>query len=104
MSSEEGLATVAEMFQLLGVDKTEALKRIIVLGSTLKWAGGPAVPRKAETAGLLQMEDLLTRGVLEEEEKFDGKLAHETVYLCYSSGTTGKPKGVEVRVIQFPKC
>lgn len=96
MSSEEGLTTVMEMFRTLGVGKAEAAKRIIILGSSLKWAGGPAIPRKAETAGLLQMEDLLTRGVLGEEEKFDGELAHETVYLCYSSGTTGKPKGVEV--------
>ncbi|KAF8622704.1 hypothetical protein AX15_006795 [Amanita polypyramis BW_CC] len=41
------------------------------------------------------MEDLLKLGTLTEEEKFDGRLAHETVYICYSSGTMGKPKGVE---------
>ncbi|KAF6751040.1 AMP binding protein [Ephemerocybe angulata] len=28
-------------------------------------------------------------------EPFDGSRAEETVFVCYSSGTTGKPKGVE---------
>jgi 4-coumarate--CoA ligase len=46
---------------------------------------------------LLRIEDLLRVGTLKEEAKFDGPLANETVLLCYSSGTTGKPKGVEVR-------
>ncbi|KAG9107916.1 hypothetical protein FRC07_008563 [Ceratobasidium sp. 392] len=32
---------------------------------------------------------------MKEEEKFDGNMANETVYLCYSSGTTGLSKGVE---------
>jgi 4-coumarate--CoA ligase len=97
MTSEEGLATVMAMFKQVGVSAAEAAERIVILGRSLEWAGGPAYPRRPESAGLLLMEDLLTRGVLNEEEKFDGKAAHETVYLCYSSGTTGKPKGVEVR-------
>lgn len=78
----------------------------------LEWAGGPAVPVHPDLSGLLKVADLLNMGSLEDEEKFDGQLAHETVYLCYSSGsclafvkyenlffnlgTTGKPKGVEV--------
>ncbi|KAF9457491.1 AMP binding protein [Collybia nuda] len=95
MASEEGLATVMEMFRELGLGKAEAAGRVIVLGSSLEWAGGPAAPKKTEATGLLRMEDLLKRGALREEEKFEGQLAHETVYLCYSSGTTGKPKGVE---------
>lgn len=42
------------------------------------------------------LSDFIGKGKLEDEEKFDGEKAHETAYLCYSSGTTGKPKGVEV--------
>ena len=74
------------MFKQFGLSHTEADKRIIVLGAGLEWAGGPAAPRKPEFAGLLRMEDLLCRGVLKQEEKFEGKDSHETAYLCYSSG------------------
>ncbi|KAF8231353.1 AMP binding protein [Tricholoma matsutake] len=95
ISSQEGLSTVREMFKQLGLSKSDTDRRIIVLGAGLEWAGGPAAPLNPESAGLLRMEDLLNRGVLKEEEKFEGKDAHETAYLCYSSGTTGKPKGVE---------
>ncbi|KAF8231352.1 AMP binding protein [Tricholoma matsutake] len=95
MSSEKGLATVREMFKQLGLSQSDAARRIIVLGTGLEWAGGPAAPLDPESAGLLRMEDLLNRGALKEEEKFEGKDAHETAYLCYSSGTTGNPKGVE---------
>jgi len=38
---------------------------------------------------------LLCKGKLDQEEMFEGSKANETVYICYSSGTTGKPKGVE---------
>jgi 4-coumarate--CoA ligase len=84
LSSVEGLFTAKQMFKQF---ETEAEKRIIVLEAGLEWAGGPAAPCKPESAGLLRMEDLLLRGVLKQEEKFEGKHAHETAYLCYSSGT-----------------
>src|SRR6266576_4422344 len=80
-TSEEGLAVVRETLQNLGLTDDQADRQIVVLGSSLDWAGGPAAPRKAEAAGLLHMEDLLKLGSLIEEEKFDGRLAHETVYL-----------------------
>jgi 4-coumarate--CoA ligase len=98
----------------LGLTGDKVNERIVVLGSSLNWLGGSAAPGKPEAAGLVHMEDLLKLGSLTEEEKFDGSLAHETVYLCYSSGgftlihrwphlftpcflgTTGKSKGVEV--------
>lgn len=86
LTSEGGISTVVEMFTQLGVSKTEAARRIIVLEDGLEWAGGPASPRNPETAGLLRMQDLLYRGVLDKEEKFEGKDSNETVYLCYSSG------------------
>ncbi|KAJ7099936.1 AMP binding protein [Mycena belliarum] len=95
IAAEAGLATVRAMLALLGISKQEADRRIIVLGRDLRWAGGPSVKRSPEAVGLLTMEDLLKGGQLDQEERFDGALCNETTYLCYSSGTTGKPKGVE---------
>ncbi|PFH52098.1 hypothetical protein AMATHDRAFT_74397 [Amanita thiersii Skay4041] len=95
ITSEDGLATIRKMLKELGIKEEQANRRIIILGSNLEWAGGPTAPHEPEAAGLLRIEDLLNLGTLSEEEKFEGKLAQETVYLCYSSGTTGKPKGVE---------
>ncbi|KAF8162515.1 AMP binding protein [Mycena galopus ATCC 62051] len=81
LTAEEGISTVRAMFTELGFSKADADQRIVVLGSDLRWAGGPAAAR-----------DLLSRGTLSKEESFEGAAAHETVYLCYSSGTTGNPK------------
>ncbi|TFK58423.1 acetyl-CoA synthetase-like protein, partial [Pluteus cervinus] len=92
-TTEAGLPVVKEMFLGFGLGEQEAHSRIIVLGESLAWAGGPNAPRQAPN--LLYSEDLLGKGKLESEVRFDGERAHETLYLCYSSGTTGKPKGVE---------
>jgi len=94
-TSEEGLPVVEEMFKSLGIEAAESRRRIIVLPSCLQWAGGPAAQASPLAARYLQMPQLLAIGSLKEEEKFDAEHANETVYLCYSSGTTGKPKGVE---------
>ncbi|KAK0460922.1 AMP binding protein [Desarmillaria tabescens] len=93
-TTEEGLPTVREMFKTIGIGSAGE-EKILLLSSSLSWAGGPDASRSPRTAGLLRMEDLLSLGQLKEEEKFEGDLAQETVLLCYSSGTTGKPKGVE---------
>ncbi|KAJ7665916.1 AMP binding protein [Mycena polygramma] len=95
ITTEDGVKTVRAMFAELGVAKREGDRRIIVVGRDLRWAGGPAAQLSADVAGLLTMEELLKGGTLEHEERFDGDLSNETAYLCYSSGTTGKPKGVE---------
>ncbi|EAU91467.1 AMP binding protein [Coprinopsis cinerea okayama7 len=94
-TSEEGIPVVLEMFKSLGVSSAEAQKRIIVMTTSLHWAGGPTIPVSPAARGLTTVASLLQLGTLEAEEKFDGELANETAYLCYSSGTTGKPKGVE---------
>ncbi|KAJ6495728.1 AMP binding protein [Mycena vitilis] len=95
LASEDNVAVVREMLAESGISREEADKRIIVLGNDLRWAGGPSALPNTAVAGLLKMEDLLNLGKLDQEEKFEGPLANETVYICYSSGTTGKPKGVE---------
>ncbi|KAF8217933.1 AMP binding protein [Mycena galopus ATCC 62051] len=95
LTAEEGISTVQAMFAEMGLSKADANHKIVVLGSDLRWAGGPAATRHPEGVGLSFLEDLISRGILEKEETFDGAAAHETIYLCYSSGTTGNPKGVE---------
>lgn len=75
------------MFKNVKVGIKEAKKRIIVMNYGLDEKG----PK-----GFMQMTQLLGKGQLVQEERFDGDLSNETVLLCYSSGTTGKPKGVEV--------
>ncbi|EEB94602.1 hypothetical protein MPER_06556, partial [Moniliophthora perniciosa FA553] len=98
MTTPDCLTVVRDMFKALQIPQAESDKRIIVIPDGLAWAGGPPSPRR-EATGLLGMEELLTRGTLTTEAKFDGKDAQETSFLCYSSvassGTTGKPKGVE---------
>jgi hypothetical protein len=71
-----------------GIVKNDADKRIIVLGNDLRWAGGPSTPQSRATDGLMKLEDFLNKGKLDQEEKFEGSMANETVYLCYSSVRT----------------
>ncbi|TXT13392.1 hypothetical protein VHUM_00759 [Vanrija humicola] len=50
----------------------------------------PGAPPHPKYKSLYQL--LLDRG---KPERFDGDAAQETIWLCYSSGTTGLPKGVK---------
>ncbi|KAF7982250.1 hypothetical protein HWV62_29477 [Athelia sp. TMB] len=88
------LPTVLEMFKThLGWSEAEAHKRIVILGT--EWLTGAKDEGASAAAKFTQLPALLNRGTLESEVRFEGKHTNETVYLCYSSGTTGKPKGVE---------
>nr|WBR81425.1 4-coumaroyl-CoA ligase [Sanghuangporus baumii] len=89
------LPVVLKMFEHLKIDAKQARQRIVIAGWGLKDKG----PK-----GFIQMEDLLGTGRLENEERFDGPLANETTLLCYSSGTTGKPKGVETTHKNLISC
>ncbi|KAK0463733.1 AMP binding protein [Desarmillaria tabescens] len=91
-TTEEELATTKAMLNELGVPEEESVKRVIMLGKSLRWAGGPDATINSEASELPRWEELLGLGALEKEESFDGPLAEETALLCYSSGTTGKPK------------
>ena len=86
------IPVVVEMLKLAKVDAKEAQSRIVVVD----WLSDVKAPK-----GLTRLDDLLGKGSLTQEEKFDGPLSDETVLLCYSSGTTGKPKGVEVCLVEL---
>ncbi|KAG6836556.1 hypothetical protein H0H93_006783 [Arthromyces matolae] len=92
ITSLEGLPVVLEMFTALKVPQHDIVKRVVVIGPGLAWAGGPSVNTDVP---YLTLDDLLALGPLPKEESFDGSEAHQTALVCYSSGTTGKPKGVE---------
>lgn len=86
------LPVVLEMFKNLNLSSTEAKRRIVVAD----WpTPDPAFK------DYIRVQDLLGKGKFSEEEKFPGEQANETALLCYSSGTTGKPKGVEASTIRL---
>jgi len=83
--------TALATFKLLNFGHEDALSRIIVYpdGEDASFPKGLKFTR---------YEDISTRGLLSKEEPFDGQLSNQTALLCYSSGTSGKPKGVEVNI------
>lgn len=95
-TSEAGIPVVLEVFKSLGLSEKETKKRIVVMTDSLHWAGGAFDSISPAAQNYIALSDLLGRGTFVAEEKFYGELANETVYMCYSSGTTGQPKGVEV--------
>jgi acyl-CoA synthetase (AMP-forming)/AMP-acid ligase II len=99
--SEELVSVVREMFRLLGISEQEGERRMIVIGHGLDWVNSDHGKKPRGTSAATAWEELLTMGSLGEEAKFDDRYGDETVFLCYSSGTTGKPKGVEVLTSSF---
>ena len=81
--------TALDTFKCMGVSPDEALNRVIV------YSDGENVQLPTGFK-YISYENLSARGLLSKEELFDGQLANQTALLCYSSGTSGKPKGVEV--------
>lgn len=86
------VGTVQTMLKSLGCSEQEIRSRVIVAG--VQWITG-AKDASVPDEQLVPINQLLGRGELTEEVSFDGERSNETVYLCYSSGTTGQPKGVE---------
>ncbi|KIJ65890.1 hypothetical protein HYDPIDRAFT_109959 [Hydnomerulius pinastri MD-312] len=87
------VGVVRKMLKSCGCSEAEIRSRIVLATST--WLNGVPDPEPKELSNLTRLENLLGRGELASEVSFDGARSNETVYLCYSSGTTGKPKGVE---------
>lgn len=82
------LPVVLDMFKSMNVPEHEVKKRVIIADY--------GMDRAPHTKQFTNIDDLLGKGSLEEEEKFAGEQSNETAMLCYSSGTTGNPKGVMV--------
>ncbi|THH30875.1 hypothetical protein EUX98_g3326 [Antrodiella citrinella] len=80
------LQVVLEMFKHMNVRDHEVRKRVIIADY--------GMARAPHTKQFANIDDLLGKGRLQTEEKFDGHLSNDVAFLCYSSGTTGNPKGV----------
>jgi len=87
--------TALGVFKLLNLSPEDALRKIVVYsdGENLQLLKG---------FKFIRYEDLSARGLLSKEEPFCGQLSYETALLCYSSGTSGKSKGVEVNPSLHP--
>ncbi|KIK11934.1 hypothetical protein PISMIDRAFT_19122 [Pisolithus microcarpus 441] len=85
------LDTVKKMLTSIGCSDMHA--RVIV--ATSGWLTGVPDNVTPDMSGFIRLENLLGRGQLTSEVKFGGERSEETAYLCYSSGTTGTPKGVQ---------
>ena len=89
ITTAECFGIVREMFdKVLGLEWEEWKTKVIIIPDSLEWAGGTpssrlSAPRDIES--LLKMEEMLGIDAMVQEEKFDGSLAHETAFMCYSS-------------------
>ncbi|KAG9312085.1 AMP binding protein [Chiua virens] len=84
---------VQDALKSIGCTESDIRTRVVVV--TSHWLTGVADPGPTGNVQLTRLDAFLGRGALSSEVSFDGERSNETLYLCYSSGTTGKPKGVE---------
>ncbi|KAH7906804.1 AMP binding protein [Hygrophoropsis aurantiaca] len=92
------VSVVRAMLGSLGCTEAEIRQRVIVAGSawlTKSQSEEAGDESPLDLGGLLTITSFLSRGELQSEVPFSGANADATVYMCYSSGTTGQPKGVE---------
>ena len=90
------LDTLLKTFTLLRVSDTEVQKRVVIMSYTsIEKAMEKQLNIGPQWA---RFETFLKQGKLDREEMFSGDQVHDSIMLCYSSGTTGLSKGVEVRV------
>ena len=93
LASSSLIPVALKMLELAGVRPEDAAKRIVIFMDGVSTDPLPALP-------FISYEDIAEKGRLKEGEKFPGEQANETTLLCYSSGTSGLPKGVEVWIVQ----
>ena len=94
IASSSLVPVALEMLELAGIRPEDAARRVIVFVDGVSTGPLPRLP-------FIPYEGIAERGKLKGEEKFPGEQANETVLLCYSSGTSGLPKGVEVWIVRL---
>lgn len=95
VSSSSLVHIALKALELAGIRPEDAAKRIVVFIDGVSTQPLPALP-------FISYESLTNKGELTEEEKFPVEGANKTALICYSSGTGGLPKGVEVCIVQLP--
>ena len=93
IASSSLVPVALKMLRLAGIRPEDAAKMIVVFADGVFMGPLPALP-------FVPYDDITNKGRLKEEEKFPGEQANETALLCYSSGTSGLPKGVEVWTVE----
>jgi len=93
ITSSSLVPVALKMLELAGIHPEDTANRIVVFADGVSTEPLPALP-------FIPYDDITEKGWLKVEEKFLGEQADETALLCYSSGTSGLPKGVEVWIIQ----
>jgi 4-coumarate--CoA ligase len=89
------LDTLLKTFASLGLSDAVAQKRVVIMAFT---SLEKAMEKQLKIGSQwVRFEEFLKQGKLDKEEIFSGNEVHESIMLCYSSGTTGLSKGVEVR-------
>jgi 4-coumarate--CoA ligase len=87
------LPVLLSAFTILRLSKSDATHRIILIS--------PSAQSQNQPEYYLTLPTLLAHSLSRtpssfKEQDFSGKKAHETIFIYYSSGTTGLPKGVEL--------
>ena len=88
------LPTAIKTLQGLGLSEEQVKERVIIMSHTTQ------DEKDEKTVGISadwkRLKQWRSGKKLAKEEEFTGSQVHETALLCYSSGTTGLSKGVEV--------
>ena len=93
IASSSLVPVALKTLEMAGIRPEDAAKSIVVFIDGVSTEQLPPLP-------FIPYQRIADEGRLRVEEKFPGEQADETAIFCYSSGTSGLPKGVEVWTIQ----